>query len=263
MPKKSENKHQQDYSPSIERMNDTPWIEDINLSKSDAKYLDNKLGQQEVMIRGIVHDVNNNLMAIMAACDQIESRHIKPIDVEIITSSIRNHISSATTLMRELLNHQNMDTSVLMNQDELSAFISSLLPGLALVAGDDTVIELGAVVTPPVFINPELIHRVLLQLVRNVSELNVEYPLAYISIRKVGDWCELSVSDNGDGLGDLTADTVFLPGVTSKDKSGARGYGLSAVAWAVDSWNGEYGVEAIEGDKGARFWVRLPLKSEK
>ena len=262
MPKKNENKQHQHYSPSMERMSNAPWIEKINLSSSDAKSLDNNIGQQEVMIRGIVHDVNNNLMAIMAACDQIESRHIKPIDIEIITSSIRNHISSATTLMRELLNNQNMDTPVLMNQDELATFISSLLPGLALVAGEDTVIELGAVVTPPVFINPELIHRVLLQFVRNVSELNVQYPLAYISIRKIDDWCEISVSDNGEGLGDLSPKTVFEPGVTSKGKSGTRGYGLSAVAWAVESWNGEYGVVSIEGDKGSRFWVRLPLKSK-
>ena len=99
-----------------------------------------------------------------------------------------------------------------------------------------------------------------MQFIRNVADLDIDHPLAYISIRRVNNWCEVSVADNGPGLMGLTAENVFLPGVTSKGDSRSRGYGLSAVAWAVNKWNGEFGVEHIEGDSGCRFWVRIPLE---
>ncbi|MGU9962016.1 MAG: ATP-binding protein [Candidatus Puniceispirillales bacterium WSBS_2018_MAG_OTU23] len=217
------------------------------------------MNQRDVMIRGIAHDVNNNLMAIMAACDHLETRDINVIDFEVIISSIRTHIKSATTLMRDLVNNENMDKQVVMTKDELEAFLTSILPSFSLISGEKTQIELGSVITPPVHVHPLLLHRVLLQLVRNVDDLDVKHPLAYISVRKTGRWCEVSVSDNGKGLQQINSKDVFNPGVTSKDNSGARGYGLSAVAWAVNSWGGEYGVEAIKGDNGCRFWVRLAL----
>ncbi|NBT42193.1 MAG: ATP-binding protein [Alphaproteobacteria bacterium] len=80
-----------------------------------------------------------------------------------------------------------------------------------------------------------------------------------MSVRRVKQWCEVSVSDNGPGLQGLDPKEIFNPGVSSKGSSSVHGYGLSAVAWAVNYWKGEYGVDAIESDSGCRFWVRIPL----
>ena len=90
-------------------------------------------------------------------------------------------------------------------------------------------------------------------------ETGVEHPLAFISVREIDDWCEISVSDNGPGLVGISPQEIFEAGTTTRDKQGARGYGLSTVARAVKDWGGEYGVEDIAGDTGCRFWVRLPL----
>jgi K+-sensing histidine kinase KdpD len=218
------------------------------------------LDQQDVMIKGIAHDVNNNLMAIMAACDQLETRHLNPVDVEIIISTIRTHISSSSTLMRNLVDNRDLETPLVMSQTELRAFFKQILPSLSLIVGEATQIELGSVVTPPVHVHPLLLHRIMMQFIRNVDDLDIDHPLAFISVRRVGNWCEVSVSDNGPGLMKLKAEDVFKPGVSSKGNDDSRGYGLSAVAWAVNTWSGEYGVEAIEGDSGCRFWVRLPIE---
>ena len=214
--------------------------------------------QYEIFLRGIIHDVNNNLMAITSACDQLDFRGDE-VNPEEITSTIRAHIKSVASLMRDLLDNQNMDTPVRMDEDELKSFLKGILPSLSLVAGLNTRVELGDFTISPVMVNPMLLHRVLLQLVRNVSELDVDHPLAFITARRHENWCEISVSDNGPGLDGISIQKLFESGYTTKAKQGTRGYGLSAVAWAVSTWNGTYGVDCIEGDTGCRFWVRLPL----
>ena len=221
----------------------------------------NTSDQQQVLLRGIAHDVNNNLMAIMAACDQLE-RKMPTASVEAgrLLTTVRTHIQSTAMLMRDLVNNRNMEKPVVMTEIALHDFLSGLLPGLPLVADRKVTVELGMVKTAPVLVQPLFLHRVLMQLIRNVAELNVEHPLAFIAARQVSGWCEISVSDNGPGLAAISADEVFKPGFTTKGEARTRGYGLSAVAWAVEKWGGTYGVETIKSDSGCRFWVRMPLE---
>lgn len=215
--------------------------------------------QHEIFMRGIIHDVNNNLMAIMAACDQMDYHGNALTNLPDLTQSIRTNIKSISSLMRDMMSNRNMDAPLRMDKDELKSFLKGILPSLSLVAGHNTRVELGNFNVPPTRVHPHLLHRVLLQLIRNVSELDVEYPLAFITARHHHKWCEISVSDNGPGIKSDTPEEVFISGFTTKGKPGSHGYGLSAVAWAVETWGGEYGVETIQGDNGCRFWVRLPL----
>ena len=243
----------QDLSPSDLSIFDDPHL---NHDEYSGKILDE---QQQILIRGIAHDINNNLMAILSACDEIKSRSSNSGDLDWAFNSIRMYVKSSAVLMRDLVNSHSSEVSEVMDQSQLRSFLKSILPSLSLVAGAETNIELGAVVTPPVQIHRMFLHRVLMQLIRNVSELDVDRPLAFISVRRVHQWCEISVADNGPGLKDLTPNSIFKPGVTTKGIHGTRGFGLSAVAWVVENWGGEYGVEAISNDNGCRFWIRIPL----
>ena len=220
------------------------------------------IDQQDIFIRGIVHDVNNNLMAIIGACDQLEESPRTIADLPMQMKLIRTHLHYISAQLRDLVNSHQMDKPVVMTMDELHHFMESIMPSLGLIAGNSTRIELGAVVTGPVHVHRKSLLRVLLQLARNVAEtidFGVDHPLAFISARQVGKWCEISVSDNGPGLVGLDAESVFAPGITTKGKDETRGYGLSSVARAVQDWGGEYGVDSIPNDTGCRFWIRLPL----
>ena len=218
-----------------------------------------EVDQQDLFIRGIVHDINNNMMAILASCDQLEASKSIITDIPQHLNLIRNHVQYSSSLLRDLANSQNMDKPVNMTVEELQHFLDSILPSLHLIAGSEAMVELGSVVTSPVQVNRKPLLRVLLQLVRNVAEAEMPHPLAFISVREVDGWCEISVSDNGPGLVGVTADEIFEPGVTTRGQRGVRGYGLSTVARAAEDWGGECGVENIAGDTGCRFWVRLPL----
>ena len=108
--------------------------------------------QQEIFMRGIVHDVNNNLMAVMAACDHIDSeRNVKPQEM---TDVVRAHVKSISSLMRDLMANRNMDAPMRMDKDELEVFLKGILPSLSLVAGKDTRVELGDFNVPAVRVHP-------------------------------------------------------------------------------------------------------------
>jgi len=223
----------------------TPSVDDID--------------QREIVIRGVVHDVNNMLMAIFAACDQLEDIKTIRNDAEIAIEIIRTNARGITGLMRDMVRSQSSDAPVIMDKVQLRSFLKGIMPSLKYVAGTDVTIELGSVYTKPVKVHTKPLLRVLMQIIRNVGDVEVPHPLAFISVRLVDNWCEISVADNGPGILDLDKEDIFNPGVTSKDDTGARGYGLSTVATAVSNWGGEYGVDSIAGDTGCRFWIRLPL----
>ncbi|XDZ66790.1 ATP-binding protein [Alphaproteobacteria bacterium LSUCC0684] len=216
------------------------------------------IDQREIVIRGVAHDVNNMLMAVFAACDQLENRKITQINAEAI-ETIRTNARAITGLMRDMVRSQSSDTPTIMDKTQLRNFLNGILPSLRYVAGPHVTIELGPVYTKPVKVHTKPLLRVLMQIIRNVGDVNVPHPLAFISVRLVDTWCEISVADNGPGITGIDKDDIFKPGFTSKDTTGARGYGLSTVASAVSNWDGEYGVDTIAGDTGCRFWIRLPL----
>ena len=211
-------------------------------------------------LREVVHDVNNNLMVIMAGCDRLELTD-KKHDRDEIIQNIRAHIHSVSRLLNNLCGGGDEDKPVVMTQEELESLLKGIIPSLILVSTEKANIEIGPVITKPVLINTLLLHRILLQLIRNIAEVCHEDPTAFISARQIEGWCEVSVADNGPGL-DLAPEEVFKPGVTSKKDQARRGYGLSAVAHAVKSWGGEYGVEDLASGKGCRFWVRFPLEGK-
>jgi len=215
--------------------------------------------QREIVIRGVVHDVNNMLMAVFAACDQLEDIKTIPKDAEVAIETIRTNARGITGLMRDMVRSQSSDAPMIMDKVQLRSFLKGIMPSLKYVAGPDVTIELGSVYTKPVKVHTKPLLRVLMQIIRNVGDVGVPHPLAFISVRLVDNWCEISVADNGPGILNINKDDIFKPGVTSKDDTGARGYGLSTVATAVSNWDGEYGVDSIAGDAGCRFWIRLPL----
>lgn len=73
--------------------------------------------EQDSLLRGVVHDVNNNLMAILAGCDQLEYTIENPEDARPLLETIRNHISMASQFVNDLTQNNNSeDTQVVMTQ---------------------------------------------------------------------------------------------------------------------------------------------------
>ncbi len=118
---------------------------------------------------------------------------------------------------------------------------------------------------------PQDIGRVVLNLITNAfyackeksqdSTLNgsdIKYqPTVKVSTKKIDDFVEISVKDNGNGIPKKVIDKIFQPFFTTKPTGQGTGLGLSLCYDMVKAHHGELKVETKEG-QGTEFTVVLP-----
>ena len=82
-----------------------------------------------------------------------------------------------------------------------------------------------------------------------------------ISSRTVGDFCEISVDDNGIGLNEEDVEKIFEPFVRLHDCDAydGSGMGLTTCQKIVHRHGGKIFAHSKPGD-GAVFIIRLPLR---
>jgi signal transduction histidine kinase len=115
---------------------------------------------------------------------------------------------------------------------------------------------------------PAEIEQVLLNLVRNAAQAMQENmppgetPTIRVSTRKVGEYAQLELADNGPGMDQETQRRVFEPFFTTKKVGKGTGLGLSVSYFIVtDTHGGRFRVESEPG-KGAIFIIDLPLQGK-
>ena len=111
------------------------------------------------------------------------------------------------------------------------------------------------------FVDPEGIHRTILNLVNNAIDAIREksYGLIIIGLKPSAEagFLEIVVSDNGDGIAEADLKTIFAPFQSSKGNSGT-GLGLAVARKTVEEHNGVIWVES-NPNEGASFFVKIPL----
>ncbi len=112
--------------------------------------------------------------------------------------------------------------------------------------------------------------RVLLNLINNAfyaiserkNETSENYePLVHLSTKRLGDWIEIKVKDNGKGIPKSVKEKIFLPFFTTKPSGQGTGLGLSISYDIVKAHGGEILVESKEGE-GTEFCIRLPIDTQ-
>ena len=121
--------------------------------------------------------------------------------------------------------------------------------------------KLGATL-PEVAIDPEGIHRALLNVVANALDAVEGRPAPKVLVTTAlegSEWIECMVSDNGLGIPAEKITDIFKPFVSSK---GSRGTGLGlAVSRKILREHGGDIVVTSQVGKGSKFVLRIPLKS--
>ncbi|WP_425636846.1 ATP-binding protein [Algoriphagus yeomjeoni] len=112
--------------------------------------------------------------------------------------------------------------------------------------------------------------RVLLNLINNafyaVTEKKSESkagfePLVQVSTKRVGDWVEIKIKDNGKGINQSVKEKIFQPFFTTKPTGQGTGLGLSISYDIVKAHGGKILVESKEGE-GTEFCIRLPIDTQ-
>jgi|GEM_PF-245887 len=113
--------------------------------------------------------------------------------------------------------------------------------------------------------DPDLIIRVLINLLGNAIKYSAEESTVTIGVHHVEDGIEFAVADQGAGIPSEQLDLVFerYHQVQRSDAvaAGGAGLGLTICKSIVEAHNGIIGVDSGAGN-GSRFWFRLPLRQD-
>jgi len=113
---------------------------------------------------------------------------------------------------------------------------------------------------------PQDIGRVMLNLINNafyaVSEKmksngNGYQPTVTVSSKKMDDYVEIKVADNGNGIPSNVIDKIFQPFFTTKPTGQGTGLGLSLSYDIIKAHDGQLTVTSEQGN-GACFIIKLP-----
>jgi len=111
------------------------------------------------------------------------------------------------------------------------------------------------------FVDPEGIHRTILNLVNNAIDAIREksYGLVIVGLNPSVEagYVEIVVSDNGEGIAEADMKMIFAPFQSSKGNSGT-GLGLAVARKTIEEHKGIIWVES-KPDEGACFFVKIPL----
>lgn len=113
---------------------------------------------------------------------------------------------------------------------------------------------------PPIKADPELLRRVVVNLIDNAAEAMEGSTMKELRVatrlEAEGDAVEITVADSGHGISPEDKDKLFLPHFSTKDRG--TGLGLAIVGRIVAEHGGTIRVEDNQ-PVGARFVIRLPL----
>jgi PAS domain S-box-containing protein len=250
-------------------------VEDI----TERRALEDQLRQAQKMeavgrlARGVAHDFNNVLAAILGCSDLLAMRLEKDDPSRDDAEEIRKAAERGAALTRQLLafsRSQALEAQLL----DLNVAIAQMGSMLQRLAGESVKLDVRMTKTPVcVRIEPGLLEQVLLNLVVNGRDAMPAGGTVTVTVESIaidgaggrrypalpdGEYARISVTDTGVGIDPATQPHIFEPFFTTKGPSKGTGLGLSIVyGIAKDAGGTVTFITAPE--RGTTFEVLLPL----
>lgn len=178
------------------------------------------------IVRTIGHEVNNTLGSVISVLDTIGEMHKDdPFAADAITSST----NSCTNLVNFVRGYADIVKlpPVMPEPLRLNEWMSGILPTLKALAPDNVTVTLTLdAYAGEAYIDPMLMERVMINIVRNAAESIGERPDGRIQILTESNG--IRVVDNGRGISDEAAEKLFTPFFSTKRPD--RGLGLMLIA---------------------------------
>ncbi|MBP85183.1 MAG: hypothetical protein CMJ64_00440 [Planctomycetaceae bacterium] len=115
---------------------------------------------------------------------------------------------------------------------------------------------------PPVCVDKQKVMQILVNLIGNANHAIRDAELVngrvHLRVKRLDEWVNLQVVDNGIGIVEKTKIRLFRHGFTTK-KDG-HGFGLHSAALAAKEMGGTLSVHSDGPRTGATFTLKLPLK---
>jgi PAS domain S-box-containing protein len=223
---------------------------------------------------GIAHDFNNIMTVVQGHANLLQmrvgqdERLLKSVD-QILAASER---AVALTQSLLLYSRRQVSSPACVNLNNIIREMQELVRG---VLQEDISLRFNLDETPmTIMADARQMEQVLMNLLVNARDalpaggnITISTSLAHLDEEKTGrlqggvppgDYCLLTVSDNGKGMDEETRKRIFEPFFTTKEVGKGTGLGLSVVYGIVTQHNGLLDCASRQG-AGTDFQVYLPL----
>lgn len=205
------------------------------------------------IVRTIGHEVNNTLGSVISVLDSLGEMHQDdPFAADAITSSTR----SCTNLVNFVRGYADIVKlpPVTPEPVRLNEWTAGILPTLkALTPENITVTFTPDASAGEAYIDPMLMERVMINIVRNAAESIGDRPDGLIQIQTESNG--IKVTDNGRGISDETAEKLFTPFFSTKRPD--RGLGLMLIADILRAHRARFSLATAPDTRLTTFSIAL------
>ncbi len=227
--------------------------------------------KKEVLIHCIVHDIAGQLSGMNCCLALLELENLTEKGKERLEIGIKQTIKQEM-LIREILKAFSAEV------ESLESFTNDIETAPdALVSARDVIELLSPTFTMnkmrlqlcedidtsadwQVVGDKSRLERILANLIENAFRHSPQQSTVTVNLQQQREYIFLSVEDEGSGVPEEIADTLFQKFTQGNKKSGKSGLGLYFCKITVERWGGKIGFTPREGG-GSIFWFRL-LKAD-
>jgi two-component system sensor histidine kinase EvgS len=224
-----------------------------------------KLASIGEMAAGVGHEINNPL-SIATGNISLIKRYLK--SQKIGSEKLDQYLSSIDYANERIQNivyglklYSRLDSSNYEKVSMSEAILETVKLTAEIYEKDGVNIEFENQ-SEGLYINGSLgeLQQILINLLSNAKDATEGKDQREVSIKlvKKGEFAELSVKDNGEGIPEKIKDLLFDPFFTTKDPGKGTGLGLGLVYELVKKISGDISIESTPGI-GSTFKVSLPL----
>jgi signal transduction histidine kinase len=234
----------------------TKRLRDNNQHFIDEMMRNERLSLLGTTISSIVHDMNNPISCILAACTAIQST-VQDEATHQMARLIRDAVGKMDVMTRELIDFSRGKTELKLQFVHVAEIIESLQPDFA-KCRPFIAINTDVRYNGQVQVDRHRLLRVFSNLIRNAREAMKPEPgneLRFL-VQQIESKVRFEISDTGCGIPSELLPRIFEPFVTH-GKANGTGLGLAISKAVVEAHHGSIAVSS--SPKGTTFQIDLPL----
>jgi signal transduction histidine kinase len=205
------------------------------------------------------HDIRNPLQAIvselyyaketMTEQPDCESKRDAIGSIDFIQEQV-DYISKIVSDLQDYARETKPTFSHVNFEDILVAVFSSI------AVPDNILLSFNVEPNVKAFSDANFLRRIITNLTSNAIQAMPNGGNLKVSVKKAGNYIQITVQDSGQGIPEDVKDKIFKPLFTTKSKG--QGFGLPVVKKFVEQLGGTITFDSQDG-KGTTFRIQLPL----
>ena len=236
------------------------------LRHNNQHFIDEMMRNERLSLLGgtissIMHDMNNPISSILAACELMKGRNDDPVLHERMVRIIRDSVTRMQTMAREMVEFSSGNTRLDVQPTPVTKLVDALDYELQRCREMNVNVETEILYDGEVEVDYDRMLRVISNIVRNARQAMKTRNGGRLLLRvhRTDEGVAFEIADTGCGIPKEVLPRVFEPFVTH-GKANGTGLGLAIAKSIVDAHGGSIQVNSTEG-AGTTFAINMPVQT--